>query len=317
MAYAQDWSNWEADEAYDEMINFLGMEEPETLEVNIRDMTVDLNKINVTVSGNTMKLSERGKSSLFEKLDLGKPDQIYPEEVRSVMQEHVNNYMKASKKSMVLKVKKNEIFAVLTDRHMEIPHADIVSMVRELGAKPLRIYANNFIMRLQVYFPKRVIDTPNGDKIALGIQLHSSEMGAAALKFDVITVNLETKSVSVLAPKTIGRFRTVHMHSAKQAALDLKREIDHALSTAEAKISEMFERMENTPFDVENVTDFIQRHRVGKKAFENLAGRLVGNKSMYETWKALCDAGSDKTYSETQQETFERAAGEFLHAIGA
>lgn len=318
--YAQRFAGWKKEEAYNEIIDVLEKDAPESMPVDLKDIRIHLADRAVKIGNQSLPLGERAKSNLYKQLGLGKIDTIVKPERLALIQDDLDEYMKSSKKSLVLKVKGSStrrVEGVVSDEYKEIPHTDVIRIVQDLGATPIRIYTNDYLMRMQAIFDEKEF-VPNDDEpIKLGIQVHSSEMGAAALKFDVFTYRMICGNGCIFGKKTVGSIRTIHVTNIKQAEMDAKKEIEHVLNLANNQLRTMVNKLIKAKFDQDAVIDFLGRQKLGTKALALLAERIHTNRTMFDTWNALTEAGHDSAFSDTVQETLEKAAGELLHLVAA
>jgi hypothetical protein len=314
--YAQRFNGWTKEEAYEEIKGVLEKDAPSSLPVSLKDLTINLAEKSVIVAGKSMPLGTRAKTNLFRQIGLGKIDQIVSVPSLRLIQNDLDAYLKDSRKSIVLKVKGgNRVEGVVSNDYKEIPHTDVIGIVEDLDAHPVRIYQNDYVLRMQATFDERQFVPDDGEAIRMGVQVHSSEMGGTALKFDVFIYRVVCGSGCILNNKTIGSIRDIHVSSMKQAEVALSNEIERVMDHGQDRLLGLVNRLIALPFNSDTVIDFITRYRIGTKSLAIIGERFAGNKTMFDTWKVLTAAGHDPSFSDTIQDTFEKAAGDLLHEI--
>lgn len=317
MYYNRFTQDWATSEIYDELRGIFETDVPETHTVNVSDLRLKLVDNRVVVAGKEMPVNERGSSVLYDRLGLGKITTILSEDDLKIIQPRINEYLGESDGTLVLKSRRGEIQSVVSEKYKEIPYTDVVTVMEHLGARPIRVYQNDYSLRMQATFDQHRIEPKDNEPINLGVQLITSDMGAAALKFEVFLYRWICHNGMIMGKKSVGSFRTIHVQSLAQAEEDTKVEIQRVLEAAEKQMTTMINQVIARTAEPTKVLEFLSKRPIGKRALALVAPQIETARTMWDVVNILTEAGHSDGFSQSLQNSFEEAAGELLAVAAA
>lgn len=299
---------------YNELREGLGRESAAGETVAVKDLYLDLPSNKIIVNGVEKTLGARARSTICDRLSLGRPWEVYSPERLADLTEDINAHMKRSSSTLTLKSRGDEVQGVVSDGYQETPYDSILTMLEHLGARPIRVYQNNFNLRLQALFEEYVVEPRDGESTSLGIQLSTSDMGVGALAFDVFTYRYICENGCVMGKRTVGTFRVVHIHNQDQLDKDTKEEVHRVLSSARKELVRLSDNLIKMPYDQALYVGVVGREAFGKKVMAEVSAKIraIQPKSMYDVYNVLTEAGHNPDYSLSIQHLFETTAGKLM-----
>ena len=306
-------------ELYEELKLALDAETPVADSVAVKNLQLDLANDTVTYNDKSRPLGERAKSVLCERLGLGRIYDVLPKEVLETVQPYINEALRSADESLILKSRGGIVQGVVSDRYREIPYVETMEMMENLGARPIRVYQNDYNLRVQAIFDDHRVTPVDGEPINLGVQLRTSDMGVGALAFDVYTYRWICKNGCIMGKKSVGSFRTVHVQSIKQAKKDTRREVTRVLGQAKIALEGMIGQLAGIEFNRDKVVHFLAKQAIGKRALATLSSRIVEAeaRTMWDVVNVLTRAGHDDSFSLSIQQELEKSAGLLMEAAVA
>lgn len=306
------------DEAYAELKTALQAEAAVSHPVDIKDLRLDLVNDRVWFGDDEgMPLGERAKSVLSERLGLGRLYSVLDQETLETIQPAINEALKRDSGSLILKSRSGVVQGVVSDRYREVPYEDVVTMMEHLEAHPIRIYQNDYNLRMQAIFDSYKVSPADGEPLNLGVQLRTSDMGVGALAFDVFTYRWICSNGCIMGKKSVQSFRAVHVSNIREAERDVREQVVEVLTGAQKRIETVANKLIEAKADRDKVIGFIAKQPFGKKASANLVERIVKSnaQTMWDVFNILTEAGHDPAHSQSMQLALETSAGQLADIV--
>lgn len=310
-------SGMSIDEVYSEIHNQIGFYKNEDLELNVNELKLDLRNACVhTGGGESLILSARAEAMLSSRLDIGSiRKQLSPELYSAVEAEINENLKKNGKDRLVIKHRDGVAQAVVSDRYAEIPYEQAVNVLHDLRVRPIRVVTNDALLRVQAVYDKGEFDiiTPDdGEPVSMGVQMVTSDTGAASLQFDVYTYRWICSNGMIMGKNSLYKFRKIHVTDRGRTSAEVNKEVRRVLQLAKQDIEQRTNSLIRKKINRQAVVKFLAEQPFGKKALAMLAERVIVARNMYDVVNILTEEGHNPNHSISLQNVFETAAGELM-----
>lgn len=305
------------EELYNDLRVQLQMETAEGSQVQMSDMRVDLANNKLFVKDMPLRLGERAKSVLCERLKIGRIFDVVSKETMESVLTDINAGLAVADGFLTLKVRGDEIQGVVTERYNDRPYQSLLDMLEHLGARPIRVNQNDQLLRMQAIFEDRFgVEPSDGKQLNLGVEINTSDMGVGALKFNVFMYRWVCGNGAIMGKSSVGSFRTVHVNSMDQAEVDIEHELSRVLTGAQKTVCTLANDLMAQKYDSTKVVDYLGQQAIGKKPLALIVSKIVTSKpsTMWDVLNVLTAAGHDPSFSQSIQQVLETTAGKLLVA---